>query len=124
MARFSAANAKEMAARSHLLRKQRVQELRLAANPVPLPADDSYVERRLSRVRQQIEVLSDMLESESDPQKIDRLASAIARLAEYERQLANRPLPGSRRPAPERVAKPQFRIEPLPDEPPVNTEQA
>jgi hypothetical protein len=99
---FTRENARTMAVRGHQLRKQRLEELRIAANPVPLPADNSYVERRLARVRQQIENLSDMLESEKEPAKLDRLASCLARLSEIERQLANRPLPGSRRPAPDR----------------------
>lgn len=48
--------------------------------------------------------VSDALEEElalkgaCDAQKIDRLASALARLNEIERQLANRPLPGSWKP--------------------------
>jgi hypothetical protein len=42
-----------------------------------------------------------MMMTEEDPAKIDRLASAQARLAEQERLLAGRPLPGSRRPAAE-----------------------
>jgi hypothetical protein len=45
-----------------------------------------------------------MMMSEDDPQRLDRLASAQMRLAEQERILAGRPLPGSRKPAPERVA--------------------
>ena len=73
--------------------------------PVPLPRDDSYVERRLARVRDQLQRLDGFLGEEEDPQKIDRLASAIARMSELERQLAGRPLPGSRRPKEEVEAK-------------------
>ena len=114
MALFTSENAAEMGARSQALRKQRLEELRLAANPVPLPADNSYSERRLSRVRNQIESLSDMLDKEDDAQKLDRLASAIARLSEIERQLAGRPLPGSRRPREEPADPGPSAMPPLP----------
>ena len=43
-----------------------------------------------------------MMIEEDDPGKLDRLASAQARLSEQERILRGEPLPGSRRPAPER----------------------
>ncbi len=99
MALITPQTAKEMAARSHQARNERIEKLRIAANPVPLPADDSYVQRRLYRVREQIEMLSTMLDNEDDPQRIDRLASALARLSETERQLAGRPLPGSLKPS-------------------------
>ena len=53
-------------------------------------------------MRKQIERIDQMLSKETDPAKIDRLAAAFGRLSEIERQLAARPLPGSRRPAPEK----------------------
>jgi hypothetical protein len=65
----------------------------------PLQAADCYVNERLARVRLQLDRLDKMMMSEKDPQKLDRLASAQARLAEQERILNGRPLPGSRRPA-------------------------
>lgn len=63
----------------------------------PLP-HEIFTSRQLSRVRKQIDLLNDKLESAESAQDIDRLASAIARLSERERQLANRPLPGSYKP--------------------------
>ncbi len=42
-----------------------------------------------------------MMLKETDPQKLDRLASAQTRLAEQERIMSGRPLPGSRRPGKE-----------------------
>lgn len=101
---FDSHNAAEMAQRSHAARQQR----KLAAQTKPaIPqsgppeAADSYVTRRLLRVRGQLERLGDMLDHEEDPGCIDKLCSAIARLCEQERRLADRPLPGSRRPAKE-----------------------
>lgn len=84
------------------------------APPSPQETPSDYVSQRLARVRLQLARLDDLLDSETDPQKIDRLASAIARLAEQERQLANRPLPGSRRPPKERpLSAPFLDVQPL-----------
>lgn len=51
--------------------------------------------------------LDALLDRERDPQALDRLASAYAKLADQERILSGRPLPGSRRPKPEREPKAQ-----------------
>lgn len=67
--------------------------------PVPEPME-SYAAGKLNRVREQLRRLDDLLDTETDPQKLDRLASAIARLSEIERQFSNRPMPGSLRPVP------------------------
>ena len=65
----------------------------------PLPDDaDKFPSCRLARVRRHLGRLDNLLDHETDPQKIDRLASASARLSEIERILAGRPLPGSHRP--------------------------
>jgi hypothetical protein len=45
------------------------------------------------RARKQIVKLYDSAEEESDPQTLDRLASAIYRMSEVERVLSGRPLP-------------------------------
>jgi hypothetical protein len=70
--------------------------------PQPKPADD-FCEKRIMRVRSQLERLDQMLVTEDNAQAIDRIASASARLSEQERILSGRPLPGSQRP---RLAKP------------------
>lgn len=57
-----------------------------------------YVFQRLMRVRRQLDRIDRMMMTESDAQKLDRLASAQARLSEQERTLAMRPAPGSLRP--------------------------
>jgi len=68
----------------------------------PHDVTDGYNVQRLMRVRKQLNRIDSMMEREDDPQKLDRLASAQARLSEQERILRGEPLPGSRRPAPER----------------------
>jgi hypothetical protein len=73
----------------------------LAAVPPPPPPDmpDVYLAQRLTRVRAQLDRIDAMLLVESNPQHLDRLAAACARLSEVERQLAGRPAPGAYRPS-------------------------
>ena len=80
---------------------------------MPMAEDaPTYAAKRLARARKQIDKLDGMIEEETDPQKLDRLASALARLSEIERQLANRPLPGSFKPTAIRQPK-ATQVEPL-----------
>lgn len=65
------------------------------------------------RVREQLAKVDRMILEETDPQRLDRLASAQLRLSEQERILDDRPLPGSRRPAQERPAS-QVSHRPMP----------
>lgn len=77
------------------------------------PSNDDFSRQRLATVRAQLNRIDAMIELEVDPQKIDRLASASAKLSEIERVLSNRPLPGSFRPsAPKRPS--MFDEVPLP----------
>lgn len=71
-----------------------------------------YAKEVLTRTRKQVRATLDMLAIETDPQKLDRLASALARLNEIERQLANRPLPGSWKPQAPKPAR-TARAEPI-----------
>lgn len=114
---FTAANAREMAARGNaakaLAKKQREEQL-ARANAIAIePADEIYRSQRLARVRKQLEKLDEMIEKERDPQKLDRLASAQARLSVQEFALAGRPMPGSRRPGREKPARKSYMVEPL-----------
>lgn len=109
MARFTAANAREMAAKAHAARRQRLANGELAGETFPQPpqtaphgAADDYMARRLARVRTQIERLSAMLDKEKEPQKIDRLTAALERVSKLEFAYANRPMPGTWKPAPQR----------------------
>ena len=154
VARFTAANAREMAAKSHAARLQRLASGNLAGESFPQTprvgpeeAARSYEIKRLARVRKQLDLVDKAFEAEAskatpDGQRLNWLAQAQERLAEQERILDNRPLPGSRRPrdpggrrashpsyldalplptlaAPEpTLIEPQDPVPPLPQEPP------
>jgi hypothetical protein len=87
-----------------LARARRTEyERKLSAMPTPQALArnatlDDFNAMRLVRVREQLTKLDAMIEAEEDAQKLDRLASASAKLSEQERVLDGRPLPGSRRP--------------------------
>jgi hypothetical protein len=115
---FDSAKAALAAQRSAEVRKQRkleaetAQEQAKQASAILHRSATDHTEVRLIRVRAMLDKLDSMLSEETDPQKIDRLASAQMRLAEQERILDNRPLPGSRRPGKEtRQARPE--VEPI-----------
>ncbi len=118
MALLDTQTAKELAAKSHEARR-RNKELREAEQHMPQPEPQiaqpkpDYISDRLARVRTQIDMLSDMLEAEEDPNKLDRLANAISRMSELERQLAGRPLPGSLKPTQARQAQRSATVEPI-----------
>jgi hypothetical protein len=103
---FTAANAKEMSARGNAakaLAKKRREELIAKTNAIPtLQRDEIYRNQRLARVRVQLERLDGELERTKDARDVKAICDAIARLAEVERILAGRPLPGSRRPGREK----------------------
>jgi hypothetical protein len=85
------------------------------ALPQPI-APDTFNAARLLRVRDQLIKLDAMIMKETDPQKLDRLASAQARLSEQERIIAGRPLPGARRPAAEGARRARVETAMLVDE--------
>jgi len=63
-----------------------------------------FTQDRLLRVRKQLSMLDERIQAEIDKarpdgQLLDRMVSAQSRLAEQERQLAGRPLPGSLKPS-------------------------
>ncbi len=98
---FTSANATLMAQRKHDLDKLRKAQEREAAKPAqpPEPAS-SFIAESILRVRERLQSLYKMVEDEKEPQGIDRLCAAIAKLHEVERNLSGRPLPGSLRPKP------------------------
>lgn len=105
------AKSQEMARRSAAVRAARKAQCQLnpSVKPKPdpaspndaetLPKDElpelSHGERRLARVRRQLDRLDAMLLREKDPAKLDRLAAASAKLEEQERRLSNRSLPAT-----------------------------
>lgn len=74
-----------------------------------------YQIETLVRVRKQMDRVFDALSGENDPMKLDRLASALARLADMEQKLAMRPSPGSFKPVAPRKSSHTAPVEP--DEP-------
>lgn len=115
MGRFTAANAKQMAAKAHTARQRRLVSGELAGETIlqtgqagPHTAANEYVSRRLARVRAHLGLVDKAFETEAtkvtpDGQRLNWLAQAQERLAEQERILDGRPLPGSRRPSAERA---------------------
>jgi hypothetical protein len=102
---FTKANASEYARKGnairwHSLPKPEPQPATSLPEPVRIAQDD-FTQRKLARVRVQIERVEDLLTAATEPQAVDRYAAALARLYEIERVLAGRPLPGSRRPSAE-----------------------
>jgi hypothetical protein len=80
-------------------RAKRKSELRLKHPHEHVTDKDlAYKALRLIRVRKQLDRIDEMMMAEVDPSKLDRLASAQARLSEQERILVGRPLPGSLKP--------------------------
>lgn len=114
---FTTENAREMQARAVEARRRNA-ELReaerlaalVAAQTAP-PASD-YVAARLMRVREHIARVDGELAKASEALDIERLARALAALAELERVLDGRPLPGSRRPGKERAER-RAELEPM-----------
>jgi hypothetical protein len=102
---FTKQNAATFAAKAHESRRlnkaKRLADIdeanRIIAEAAQLrlqiAATPDWMRDRLRRVRLQLERLDKLAEAETDPTKLDRLASAAARLQEQERQLDNRPLP-------------------------------
>lgn len=73
-----------------------------------------YVMRRITRTREQIEELDRKMSRSSDPRAIKALSDAMKNLAELERVLSGRPLPGSNKPSsPPRKAGSNGQISPL-----------
>src|ERR1035441_6850830 len=113
MARFTAANARENAAKAHASRRLRLVSGKLAGETFPQPpqagpheAASDYVSRRLASVRVQLDLVDKRITEQANAKTVDGqvlnwLCAAQERLAGQERILAGRPLPGSRRPAPE-----------------------
>lgn len=76
-----------------------------------------FTEKLLARVRLQMDQVYEAFRATQDPQKLDRLAAAQSRLAEQERQLSNRPLPGTLRPSTRQPKRSERAPEPIPDQP-------
>ena len=106
---FTSANAREMARRGNVARWSRpvaepVQRA-MPASPASVagPVADEYQQRRLARVRRQLDdndahVDAELAKRQPDARRLKELVDAQIRLSEQERLLAGRPMPGSLRP--------------------------
>lgn len=96
--KFTQDNAKLYSARGNIAK----WKMGIVRKHPPLTAEEKlqrYVNERVKRVRKQLEKLETWMIEEVDAQKLDRVASAYARLSEVERQLSGRPMPGSLKPS-------------------------
>ena len=99
---FTVETARKAAAASVAARLAKAERrVSAAAAPLaaPLPTVDDYTSLRLTCVRTQLAqidraILLESSKEHADGQRLNWLASAQERLAEQERRLAGRPLPG------------------------------
>ena len=123
MPAWSPDEARAMAVRGNLAKAARRQKARdEAANLPALASSLTFSQECLALTRARIKETFTRLGEESgspkcDGQRLNWLASALERLAELERILDGRPLPGSRRPAPE--PSPSARPAPRPPAAPI-----
>lgn len=97
-------NAAEFAAKSVEARRRKAEAARERAEKLngiaksAVEESQDFQNQRLSRVRAQLNKLDEMISEELDPAKLDRLASAQARLSDQEFALSGRHKPGLTRP--------------------------
>ena len=85
--------------------KLKMPDLELPPAPTTPPPDANNLTRKLARLELQIERIDGMLESETNPDALNKLATAKTRLSEQWRIFSGIPLPGSQRPARERTKR-------------------
>ena len=111
MALFTRETAASMSAKGNAARWSRWRaEREKTANPPKLEpiisdGNPTFAQRKLARIRDQIDRVERLLDDADEPQAVDRFANALTRLYDLERILDGRPLPGSRKPAPERATR-------------------
>lgn len=95
--------------------RMRIEHAGLIATALRLGASgDTFQTETIARVRALVAATLDRLTLAKDPKDVELLSRAVATLAETERKLAGRPLPGTRRndgpaPAPPRQTLPEPR---------------
>jgi len=128
---ITAETAASLAAKSHEARRRNKLAKEQAVPAIVAPAiaaqvaTDDYAEKTKIRVRIILDDTFKRFENEDDANKIDRLASALSKLAELDRQLSGRPLPGTLKPTSKPVKRmaqsfepsPQFEPESIPSQP-------
>ncbi len=125
-AKATAASVLAAKARAERRRALDLAPALIAAAQTIAPGND-FASATLGRVRAQVLALLDLLQAESakrrpDGQRLNWLAAALERLAELERRLAGRPMPGTvkpqarpSRPAPPTLARPTIAESPEPE---------
>lgn len=115
--RFTPENAREMAARSWEARREHKMKLEAEA------ARGRQSTPQSERLAQEIESIEQMIEKCKDPDSLQKLSAAHARLFNAWQVLTGTPNPGSRRSRPGRPAPPAVHREPIqtPQEPPSTT---
>ena len=101
--RFTSENARFFCEKSHAKRRANRPQPAPTLEPVAEQSAQDFADRRLSRVRAQLDELDDLMASlarrrRPDTKKLKELAEATARLQVQEQQLAGRPGPGTLRP--------------------------
>ena len=120
---FNSSNASNFGKLGAIARKRIKEAMSNPDNPPPLTAQKAlpaYIHRRLARVRKQLDLVDKRIEDEAskqgcDGQLLNWLCQAQDRLSDQERILDNRPLPGSRRPTPERPLRKSYTTLPPPE---------
>lgn len=116
MALITKETAAEMGRKGAKARLDREEQLRQAIEFATKNPVVGFAERTLARVRLQMDRLSTEIDQEitGESKRLKELTDSYARLADQERILAGRPLPGSRKPAPDKPGKRQSTPTPQP----------
>ena len=119
---FTRETAQVFARRSHEARaRNKLAKIQAETNPVIASqsltqlAQDCFAGNTLKRVRKQIALVQDQMDNfleTGETKPLKELSDCLARLAEIERQLAGRPLPGSLRPKQEKPKRITAQAEP------------
>jgi hypothetical protein len=103
---ITSATAREYATRSNRAQAaKRARQAAIASSGLP---DDPYLRERLKETREDIVKARARLGKAKSGSEFNRIADAIAKLSELERQLSGRPLPGTLKPVPAKPKGPVF----------------
>lgn len=99
---FSPEKARQAALKRHELERQRIAQSQVTpqtnSTEQPPQQKNTFVSEQLAQVRAEMVRLQGLASKLKEPLDIERMNRAIGTLAERERILAGRPLPGSHRP--------------------------
>ena len=114
-ATINASNASELGRKGNAIRWEKWRQAKAAAKSLITPVDtlnaiaefhaEDFAGKTMKRIRKQIALVQDQMDNfleTGETKPLKELSDCLARLAEIERQLAGRPLPGSLRPKSEK----------------------